>query len=102
MELLFTGDRIDAERALAIGLVGRVVPHDDLLPEARRLAERILQGAPLAQRAMKEVAARSATLPPLEAIRFAETMRKVAVATDDAAEGGLAAREGRPPRWTGR
>jgi enoyl-CoA hydratase/carnithine racemase len=102
MELLFTGERIDAERAHAMGLVGRVVPHDDLLPEARRLADRILQGAPLAQRAMKEVATRSTTLPPLEAIRFGETMRKVVAATEDAAEGGAAAREGRPPRWRGR
>jgi enoyl-CoA hydratase/carnithine racemase len=102
MELLFTGDRIGAQRALDIGLVGRVVPHDDLLPEARRLAARILQGAPLAQRAMKEVAARSSSLPPLEAIRFGETMRKVVATTEDAAEGAAAAREGRPPQWRGR
>jgi enoyl-CoA hydratase/carnithine racemase len=102
MELLLTGDRIDAATAKEIGLVGRVVPHDELMTEARALADRLLQGAPLAQRAMKEVAARSRTLGPLEAIRFAETMRKVVAATEDAAEGTAAAREGRPPRWTGR
>ena len=102
MELLFTGERISAQRAHEIGLVGRVVAPTELLPEARRLAERLVRGAPLAQRAMKEVAARSAYLPPLEAIRFGETMRKVVAATEDATEGAAAAREGRPPNWKGR
>jgi E-phenylitaconyl-CoA hydratase len=102
MELLLTGDRIDAARAKEIGLVGAVVPPDELMNEARRLAARLLQGAPLAQRAIKEVAVRSRTLPMLEAIRFGETMRKVAAATDDATEGGRAFAERRPPEWRGR
>ena len=102
MELLLTGDRIGAERAQEIGLVGRVVPHDDLLAEARALADRLVAGAPLAQRAMKEVAMRTATMSTVDAIRFGETMRKAVAATDDAAEGARAAAEGRPPRWTGR
>jgi len=102
MELLLTGDRIDAARAEAIGLVGRVVPHDDLMLEARGFAARLVAAAPLAVRATKEVAARAQHLPPLEAIRFGETMRKVAGATEDAAEGILAAQERRPPEWRGR
>jgi E-phenylitaconyl-CoA hydratase len=102
MELLLTGERITAQRAHEIGLVGRVVAHDDLMAEARHLAERLVRAAPLAQRAMKEVAARGAHLPPLEALRFAETMRKVVAATDDAAEGAAAARERRAPRWQAR
>jgi E-phenylitaconyl-CoA hydratase len=102
MELLLTGERIDAARAKEIGLVGAVVEHDELMNEARRLAERLLQGAPLAQRAIKEVAVRARHLPPLEAIRFGETMRKVAAATDDAAEGGRAAAERRAPEWRAR
>jgi enoyl-CoA hydratase/carnithine racemase len=102
MELLLTGDNIDAGRAREIGLVEWVVPHDDLMPEARRLADRLVAAAPLAARATKEVAMRAQHLPPLEAIRFGETMRRVAAATDDAAEGARAAREGRPPQWRGR
>jgi E-phenylitaconyl-CoA hydratase len=102
MELLLTGERIDAHRAKEIGLAGWVVPHEDLMREARRLADRLTAGAPLAQRAMKEIAMRSRRLPPLVAVRFAETMRKVAAATDDAAEGSRAAAEGRPPHWRGR
>ncbi len=102
MELLLTGERIDAERAHAMGLVWRVVPHDTLLDEANALARRLLDGGPLAQRAMKEMAVRTRHMATLEAIRFGETMRHVAAATQDASEGFQAAAEKRPPRWTGR
>lgn len=78
MELLLTGDRIDARRAHEIGLAGWVVPHDDLMAEARALADRLVRAAPLAARATKEVAVRSQHLPLTEAIRFGETMRLVA------------------------
>ena len=77
MELLLTGERIDAERAHAMGLVWRVVPHDTLLDEANALARRLLKGAPLAQRAMKEMAMRTRHMATLEAIRFGETMRRL-------------------------
>ena len=102
MELLMTGERIDAARAKDIGLAGWVVPHESLMDEARSLAARLLRGAPIAARAMKEVAMRSQHLSSVEAIRFGETMRKVAAATEDAAEGGRAAAEGRSPEWKGR
>ena len=102
MEILMTGETVSAERAHEIGLAGWVVPHERLMDEARALAARLLAGAPLAARAIKEVAVRSRTLPTLEAIRFGETMRKVAAATDDAAEGRRAAAERREPRWSGR
>jgi E-phenylitaconyl-CoA hydratase len=102
MELLLTGARIDAKRAHEIGLAGWVVPHDRLMDEARALASRLAAAAPLASRAIKEVATRTQTMSMLEAIRFGETMRIVAAATEDAAEGGRAWVEGRPPRWQGR
>ena len=65
-------------------------------------AARLVAAAPLAARATKEVAVRTRTMSTVEAIRFGETMRKVAAATEDAAEGARAAREGRPPVWKGR
>lgn len=102
MEILLTGDRVDAARAEEMGIAGWVVPHEDLLTEANALADRLLQGAPLAQRVIKEMATRAPSMSSVEAIRFGETMRKVAGATEDAAEGGRAAREGRAPTWTGR
>jgi E-phenylitaconyl-CoA hydratase len=101
MELLLTGERIGAARALEMGLVWRVVPHELLLEEAHALAARLLGGAPLAQRVMKEMAMRTRHMPMLEAIRFGETMRLVAGRTRDAGEGARAAAERRPPRWTG-
>src|SRR5437764_4253275 len=102
MELLLTGGRIDAARAHEIGLAGRVVAHPELMDEARALAERLVRGAPLAQRAMKEVAMRTRHLSTVDAIRFGETMRRVAATTDDAAEGAKAASERRRPVWRGR
>ncbi len=102
MELLLTGERVDADRAREMGLAWRVVPHVELLDEARVLAGRLLLAAPLAARATKEMAARGQLLPWTEAVRFGETMRRLAAATEDAAEGRRAAREGRAPRWRGR
>jgi len=101
MELLLLGDRVGAERAKEMGLVWKVVPHDDLMTEARALAGRLLKAAPLAVRATKEVAARGQELPFVQAIRFGETMRRVAGATQDAQEGRAAFREKRTPQWKG-
>jgi E-phenylitaconyl-CoA hydratase len=102
MELLLTGERVGADRAHEIGLAGWVVPHEELMNEARALAARLVRGAPLAARAIKEVAVRTADLPMTDAIRFGETMRRVAGATGDAAEGLAAAAERREPEWRGR
>lgn len=102
MELLLTGDTIDAERAAEIGLVWRVVDHDSLMDEARSWAARLTGAAPLAQRATKEVAWRSADLGWIESVRFGETMRMVAGSTDDAKEGRRAWAEKRSPDWQGR
>lgn len=48
LELLLTGDTFSPQRALELGLVNKVVPHDDLMPAARDLAQRILRHSPLA------------------------------------------------------
>jgi E-phenylitaconyl-CoA hydratase len=102
MELLLIGERIPAERAGEMGLVWRVVPHETLLDEAHALADRLVSRAPLAQRAMKEMAMRTRHMATLEAIRFGETMRLVTGSTNDAAEGLRAGVEHRPPDWKGR
>jgi enoyl-CoA hydratase/carnithine racemase len=102
MEMLLTGDRIGAARAQEIGLAGWVVPHDQLMEEAHALADRLVAAAPLAARAIKEVAVRSQSLPSVEAIRFGETMRLVTMATQDAKEGHRATQEGRLPQWQAR
>lgn len=102
MELLLTGETIDARRAHEIGLAGWVVPHDQLVTEARALATRLTAAAPLAQRAIKEMSVRGPEMGSVEAIRFGETLRKVVAGTEDAAEGRAAARERRTPHWRAR
>jgi enoyl-CoA hydratase/carnithine racemase len=102
MELLLTGERVDAHRAKEMGLVGRVVPAGRLMEEAGALAQRLVGAAPLAARATKEMAYRGRQLPWVDAVRMGETMRRMVGATDDAREGREAAREGRPPVWRGR
>ena len=101
MELLLTGERVDAARAEAMRLVWKVVEHEQLLGAANDLATRLCQSAPLAVRATKEGAHRTRSMPWIEAVRFGETMRKVANQTDDAAEARRAASEKRPPVWRG-
>ena len=101
MELLLIGEAIDAQRALEIGLVWRVVPHERLMEEAYTLASRLLRGAPLAQRATKEMAQRAGHLATIDALRFAETMRLAVAGSADAREGATAAVERRSPVWRG-
>ena len=102
MELLLTGKPMGAERANEIGLVWRLVEPDELQAEARAWARTLTEAAPLAQRATKEVAWRTANMGWIESVRFGETMRKVAGATGDVAEGLRAWREKRKPDWQGR
>ncbi len=102
MELLLSGTRISADRAKEIGLVWRLVEPDQLQAEARAWARTLVDAAPLAQRATKEVAWRSVDMGWVESVRFGETMRKVAATTEDAAEGLQSWREKRRPNWNGR
>ncbi|MCV7170988.1 enoyl-CoA hydratase/isomerase family protein [Mycobacterium manitobense] len=102
MELLLTGKPMSAQRAKEIGLVWKLVEPDVLQQEARDWARTLTEAAPLAQRATKEVAWRSADMGWIESVRFGETMRKVAGATEDAAEGPRAWLEKRKPTWRGR
>ncbi len=102
LELLLTGEAIDAEHAKRIGLAWRVFPHDDLMSAARGLAERLCRGAPLAVRATNEMARRGRRMGWSDAVRMGETMRRLVGATDDAAEGLRAWTEKRPPDWRAR
>ena len=102
MELLLTGEPMSAQRAVEVGLVWRLAEPDELQSQARAWAEVLTRAAPLAQRATKEVAWRTADMGWIESVRFGEVMRKVAGATDDVAEGLQAWREKREPDWRGR
>lgn len=102
MELLLTGEPMSAQRAKEIGLVWKLVEPGSLQRTAQDWARTLTKAAPLAQRATKEVAWRSADMSWIDAVRFGETMRKVAGATADVAEGLQARRDQRPPHWRGR
>jgi enoyl-CoA hydratase/carnithine racemase len=100
-ELLFTGDVIDAEEALRIGLVGRVVPHEDLLPTAMALAGRIAANPPLAVQRLKQ-GLRLAQDPDWSDLGrwVSETLAEL-FRTDDHREGVKSFLEKRPPTYTG-
>jgi enoyl-CoA hydratase len=102
MEVVLLADRIGAQRAYEMGLVNRVVPRDQVLPEARRLAETICLNGPLAVRACKQSAKESTFLPLREALVNEMSFSTRVFMSDDAKEGIAAFREKRAPVWRGR
>ncbi|HEV7733409.1 MAG TPA: enoyl-CoA hydratase-related protein [Candidatus Binatia bacterium] len=101
MEVVLLADRIDPARAMEIGLVNRVVPRDQVMAEARRLADTICQNGPLAVRACKESAKQSTFLPLREALENEMSFSASVFMSDDAKEGIRAFKEKRPPVWKG-
>jgi len=100
MELLLTGEPIDAERAYQIGLVNRVVPRGEALGAAVELAERITRNGPLAVRTAKEIAVRSLGLEA--GFVLEKSLAARVFESEDAKEGPRAFAEKRPPQFKGR
>lgn len=102
MEIILTGDRIDAETALRVGIVSRMVSADELMPTAMQLATRIAGHAPLAVRAVKEVADAAMDESFDQAMRLGGALRWIVGQTEDAKEGPRAFVEKREPQYKGR
>jgi len=100
-ELILTGRIIDADEALAIGLVNRLVPDERVLQEARATALVMARKGPLALRAAKMALAASAYGP--DAGHVAERLAQaILFESADKREGMTAFLEGRPPRFAGK
>ena len=98
---MLTGELIDAEEALRIGFINRVVPDDKLMEEAEKIALRISRNGPLSLRAIKESVIKCMGLTVEEGL-----MKEAELATDvfnskDAREGPLAFKEKRAPKFVG-
>lgn len=102
LELALTGDPIDADRALQIGLINRVVPAEQLMAAAMELAETIAKNAPMAVRLSKQVIKESAELTEDEAWAVNDSVFGAIGKSSDAMEGAIAFAEKREPNWTGR
>jgi enoyl-CoA hydratase len=102
MELLLTGEAVDAAKALRIGLVNQVVPAAQLMPAAMAVAHRIAQNAPLAVQRVKKTAVAASGVPLAEAWKLENESWRIVLASADAREGPRAFMEKRAPRYTGR
>jgi enoyl-CoA hydratase/carnithine racemase len=102
MEIVLSGERIDADHALRIGLVSRVYPAGDLLTKSLEYAAMLASRAPLAQRFAKDVMRRSRGMPLDEALRLESRSFYDLGGTQDIREGTTAFREKRAADFTGR
>ncbi len=100
--LCLTGESIDAHEALRIGLVQRVVPAAELMPEALRIAKAIAAKAPLAVTAVKQAIRDGAALPLTEALALEALHFGALVTTADFREGTRAFLDKRKPQFEGR
>jgi enoyl-CoA hydratase len=101
-ELLLLGERIDAQEALRIGLVNRVVATAELDAAVTQWAERLAAKSPAVLRLGKDAMYRQMDLGLAEALDFLQHSLSLAFATEDVQEGVRAFFEKREPRWTGR
>ncbi len=102
-EMILTGDAVNADEADKIGLVNRVVPHDDLMKSARELAEKIAQNPPLAvKRAKSDLYAAVADNDFMVQLKREEESQEILLNTEDFKEATVAFLEKRTPVFKGK
>lgn len=102
LELLYSGNRVDAQEALRLGLVDHVVPMSRLMSKCEEIAAEICKSAPLAVQAIKQAALRGLDLPLADGLKLERELFTRLQSTEDAREGALAFAEKRPPQWKGK
>jgi len=100
-EMILTGARWDAARALEVGLVSRVVPLPELMPAARALADQVLALGPLAVKLAKAALNASSQMPLSAGLVFESTAQAITFESDDKMEGTTAFLEKRKPVFRG-
>jgi enoyl-CoA hydratase len=101
LQMILTGDRIDATEAFRIGLISQIVPKNELEAAALSLAERICENGPLAMEYAKESARRGLDMPLADGLRLEGDLSNLLTNTKDRLEGTAAFKEKRKPRYTG-
>ena len=102
LEMVLTGEPVDAQEALRVGLVSAVVPRDRLAAEAEAVAARIAERGPVAVRYAKEAISRGLDMTLEQALRYETDLTVILQTTEDRAEGVRAFLEKREPRFKGR
>ncbi|MBT3311047.1 MAG: crotonase/enoyl-CoA hydratase family protein [Desulfobacterales bacterium] len=102
MEILLTGELIDAEEAYQLGFVNRVVPRENVLEEAERFAGIIAKNGPLAVTAIKKSVIQCTGLTIAEGLEKEKALATPVFMTEDAQEGPKAFKEKREPEYKGR
>ncbi|HET7290604.1 MAG TPA: enoyl-CoA hydratase-related protein [Thermodesulfobacteriota bacterium] len=101
-ELVFTGEMVNAEEALRIGLVERVVPHAEIMNEAKKLAGEIAKRGPIAVRLSKTAINAGSEMDLQKALLLEKTLVSLCFDSQDRIEGMKAFLEKREPLFTGR
>lgn len=102
LEMLLTGNSIDAKRAYEIGYVNKLVAPEDLLKEATLMAEEIAENAPLVVQVMKKLVYLSTYPTPVETSTMVNRILAPYRNSEDAKESQLAMKEKRKPIFKGR
>ena len=101
-ELLLQAGRVDAERAYQVGMINKIVPLDQLMIEAEKVAKRICELSPVAVQGMKESMVRASALDYAAVDDITGDVQTRVMTSEDRREGGKAFAERRVVDWPGR